>query len=42
MVRTSYKALHLSFNMSKQILPTASTFGWKQGVAKRTIGALYG
>lgn len=42
MVRTSYSALHLSFNMSKHILPTGSTLGWKQGVTKRTIGALYG
>lgn len=42
MVRTSYNALHLSFNISRQMLPPVSTFGWKQGVAKRTIGALYG
>ena len=42
MVLTSYRALHFSLSMSKQILPCVSTFGWKQGVVNLTFGAVYG
>ena len=41
-VLTSYRALHFSLSMSKQMLPCASTFGWKHGVVKRTLGAEIG
>lgn len=31
---------HLSFRMSRQMLPYWSTLGWKQGVSNRTVGGL--
>lgn len=38
-VRTSYNAVHLSFKMSKQMLPSESMLGWKQVVMNVTLGA---
>ena len=37
-----YAAVHLSFKISKQILPEKSTLGWYIGVLKRTVGGAYG
>lgn len=33
---------HMSFSMSRQILPSLSMFGWKMRVRKRTLGATSG
>ena len=38
-VRTSYKAVHLSLRMSRQMLPSESMLGWKQVVMKVTPGS---
>lgn len=38
----SYKADHLSFRTSKQMLPQVSMLGWQQGMRNFTMGALQG
>lgn len=39
---TSYVGLHLFWRMSKQIPPSAYTFGWNILDTKRTVGGLFG
>jgi hypothetical protein len=41
-VRTSYKADHFSFRISRQMFPNWSTLGWKIDVMNLTTGALNG
>lgn len=41
-VLTSYEGDQFSLRMSRQMFPCVSTFGWKHGVSKVTVGAEYG
>lgn len=42
MADTSYVGLHLFCNMSRQIPPSAYTFGWNIFDTNLTVGALFG